>query len=482
MDNIGTGKIVVGVALKVIEELLQEIQGNFEDDLSFVEDIYPIQDNPNVVVHAKASVDLDPVTFRIEQTSSSQQRTILRLKGNLKLRAYTPAVNGPDLYDLPFEVKLRLALVLKDRANKGPVVGLQYNGIQSISGPISQSMMNGFINNSSFNTLIQNFELDIIDPAIAGIENVLYINETKPNRADWRVSLRLLRSASSDHVDAYGIVIDVPGGSNGFSGGATSFVPKRAEIIIQFTASMVQSMVNEAKEELSNWFETINGVDLKVKRLNLSVDNNQFYLDAKIKDEKYDAEVTMKGAVRFRHAPGGMMMGVDVRGVDINVDLPWWADVLAWFADIFTFGFAGVNDFVHNDLPNFAQLYAQRTLDNILPQLGNALELDSINVQGAHAEIYPDLITLNDGAITVYIQVLIKKLQEGLKRADYSSLRKKFIMFHLTSGRRFLVEDLASFMSRGVIEVPGYHEVGGEYIRSNPDHTENNNLIERYYR
>lgn len=481
MDNIGTGKVVIGLSLKVIEELLQETQDNLIGDLNFNQQIYPIEGNQDVVLNAHVDFDFFPVLFRIEHLSTARRITCLTIRGHLKLSVSSPSVEGPELYNLPFSIKLEVGLVLKPRANKAPVIGLANQGLHEVTGPIPEEMINDMINNSPLNQFIQDFELDLIDPAISGIQNVLFINENKPNRADWSVDLQLLRAQNSNVVEAYGIMIDIPGGDPAFRN-QRSFVPKRAEIIIQFTDSMVQAMVEEAKEELSNWFETVNGVDLKVKRLNLSVDNNQLYLDTKIKDNKYDVEVTMKGPVKFRHTPGGMAMGVDIGDVDVDVDLPWWGDFFAWFVDIFSFGTAGLNNYIHNELPNFAQLYAQRTIDNILPQLANALDVDSFTVQGTKAEIYPDLIALNDGAITVYIQVLIQTLKENLDRADYSSLRNKFVFFHLESGRRYLVQDLADFMHRRLIEVPGYHDVDSKFIRSNPDNTEGNNLLRRFSR
>jgi len=481
MQNIGIGKIAVGISLKVFEELLQELQKEELGDLNFQQDVYPIEGNQAIVLNANVDLNLHPIQFRIEYVSSIDWFTCLSLSGNVKVSVSSPDVEGPTLYDLPFSVKLKIGLELEQKQNRAPVIKLNNEGIHDISGPIPESMVTDMVNSSSIAQFINDFELDILHPAVDGIEEILFLNETKPNKANWLYNIQLLRGNSFNTVDAYAIVIDVPNGNVNFPN-TESFVPDRSELIIQFTDSMVQAMVQEANEELTSWFENIKGVDIRVDRLNLTVDGNQLYLDAKIKDHKYDAEVEIKGPVYFRHAPGSTNIGLDMKDVDIDVDLPWWADVLVWLADIWTFGLLGINNSIHNKIPNFAQVKAQETLDRMLPQITSSLDFSSLSFQDVDVEVYTDLITLNDGAITVYNQILIDILTESLDRADYSTLRNRFIFFHLRSGRRFQVQDLAEFMRRNLVQIPGYHEVDGKYIRSNPDNTEGNNLLKRYGR
>ena len=37
-------------------------------------------------------------------------------------------------------------------------------------------------------------------------------------------------------------------------------------------------------------------------------------------------------------------------------------------------------------------------------------------------------------------------------------------------------------MKNGLVEVPGYHDVNGEFVRANPDDIEANNLLEKFGR
>ncbi len=481
MNNLNTGKVAVGLSLKVFEELLQEMQErDLFGKLSSEHNFNLIEGNDALTITAHIDVAMLPVKFRLRQHANGSTYTRLDLDGRVKLKVSSPAATSPDLFDLPFSIKLNIGLALKSRQNKAPAIVLQFNGIESLSGPLPEEKVSEMINSPEFTEFLNDFELDIIDPVIDGLEEVLFINETKPNHTDWHIGLHLMKG-HGDKVDAYALIIDAPGGNaNAPIGG--SFVPNRSEIIVQFTKSMVEAMVEEAKEELKSWFGKVKGLDLRVSRLNLTLQDNQIYFDAKIKEHKYDATVTMQGPISFRHTPGGMFMAIDIRDVETDVDLPWWADILAWFGDIITFGAAGINNTIHNEIPNFAQGFAQRTLDNMLPKLSEALSFDSLSVKNVNMEIYPDEITLHDGALTIYVQVLIKTLRENLARADYSSLRDKFVMFHLETGRKYLVHHLATFMKRKLINVPGYHEVNGTYIRSNPDNTESNNLLKRYSR
>lgn len=481
MNSINKGKLVLGVSLKVFEELLQSLQNQgLFDQLSSSMDFPIIQGNDDLVITANIDVQLAPVKFRLKVVSSSNRYTTIQLFGRVKLSVSSPTAESPDLFDIPFQIHLKMSPVLKTRTNQAPVLALSYGGIDFIEGPLPASQVEAMIQAPEFMQLLNNFELDLIEPAMDSLEEALFFNEAKPNHADWAVGLHLMQG-SGDNVDAVGLVIDVPGGDVSAPSGG-SFVPKRAEIITQFTDSLVQALVEEAREELRSWFEDIKGVDLRVTKLNLTVDDRQLFLDAKFTEKEYDAEVTMKGPIYFQHSPGSLRMQASIRDVKIDIDLPWWADFLVWLADILTLGTIGINDTIHNKLPNFAQNYAQKFLDQSLSNLGNSLSLNQLSFQGVNLEIYPDLITLEDGAITVYIQVINKPIEENLLDANYSKLRGRFMMFHLQSGRRYMVNHLASFMQKGLIKIPGYHQVDGRYIRSNPDERENNNLEERYSR
>ena len=481
MDNINRGKIVFGIALKVFEELLQDLQehGIF-GSLSTTQEFPILEGNDELVISGHVHVALMPVQFRLKEAPNGVPYTALILSGKVKVKVSSPTAESPNLFDLPFTIHLKITPILKSRANKAPVLGLSYQGIDVLQGPIPVAQIDSLIQSQGFAQLLNNFELDILEPAIAGLEEVLFLSEDKPNRADWAIGLHLLEGNGAT-VDSLALIVDVPGGNVAAPSGG-SFVPLRAEIIAQITEGMVQGLVEEAREELRTWFEDLNGVNLQVTKLNLSVANRQLFLDAEFDEKEYDAEVTMKGPIKFHHSPGSMQMQVDIRQVAINVDLPWWADFLVWLVDVLTLGTIGVGDIIHNKIPNFAQNYAQKLINQSLLNLGQALSLQSLSYQGVDLEVYPDLVTLEDGAITAYIQVLNKPIKENLMRADYSKLREKFVIFELQTGRRYLTEDLARFMKKGLVHIHGYHHVDGRYIRSNPDNSERNNLEDRYGR
>ena len=53
--------------------------------------------------------------------------------------------------------------------------------------------------------------------------------------------------------------------------------------------------------------------------------------------------------------------------------------------------------------------------------------------------------------------------------------------YELESGRKFRFSELARLVRAGKITVPQYHDVDGDYMRSNPDTTDTNNLKETFW-
>ena len=146
------------------------------------------------------------------------------------------------------------------------------------------------------------------------------------------------------------------------------------------------------------------------------------------------------------------------------------------------FFIVGEDEILEETLPNLAQNYIEDIANDMLGKLSESINLEGLSVAGIPVEIYPQELSLNDGKIQLHIHVHSFKTVDRLQRADYSPLRSKFILFTLQSGRKFKTKDLARFMKVGLVEVPGYHEVDGEYVRANPDDIEANNLLEQFGR
>jgi len=473
--NIPKGKVAIGLATKMLEQSLQRIiKVNFIDKLSLKKSFPVIPGNDQLMLSALVDISLKPVFFSPHRATRGTPFNRLNIGGSMRLRVASDTDESPVLINAPFEFVIVLESTLKNRSGQAPVLSLGYVSIEAVSGPFSSDFLTSFMLESGAKNALSTIEFDVITPLIAGLEEVLYFNvASKPSHSNYAVALHKLEGASGV-VDCFALIIDAPGGDVNLTN-PKSFVPKRSEVIVHFSSGLLQHMVNAAKDSLKAYFEqSSSSVDLTVDRLNLTVDNNQFYLDAKVTEHEYDASGTIKGPIRLQYMPGSFKMYLNMRGVEISIDLPWWADLVVWMLDY--------EDEVHETYPNMAQAFAEQMANNAISQITNAIKLENLQLANQPLVVYPDFIELADGAITVYIQVIIEPIHETIVRADYSKLRKRFDRFYLESGRAFMFNDLARFMSQGLVEAPGFHEVDGRYVRSNPDNTEGNNLLSLFGR
>ena len=100
--------------------------------------------------------------------------------------------------------------------------------------------------------------------------------------------------------------------------------------------------------------------------------------------------------------------------------------------------------------------------------------------QGVTTDSTPDHLEVKDGNVTLFAQVFVSQITENLTDARYSKIQRRFIEYELESGRKFRYSELARLMHSQRIIVPGYHDVKGEFVRSNPNNTSTDNLKELY--
>jgi hypothetical protein len=473
--NIPKGKVAIGLATKMLEQSLQRsIKVNFIDKLSLKKSFPVFPGNDELLLSALVDINLKPVFFSPHRATRGTPFNRLNIGGSIKLRVASNTAESPVLINEPFEFVLILESALKRRTGLAPVLSLNYVSIEAVSGPFSSDFLTSYMIESGAKNALSTIEFDVISPLIDGLEEVLYFNvPSKPKHSDYAVALHKLEGASGV-VDCFALIIDAPGGDVNLTN-PKSFVPKRSEIIIHFSSSLIQGMVNTAKDELKTYFEQYDAnFNLTIDRLDVRVEDNQFYLDAKVTEHDYDASGTIKGPIKLHHRPGSLKLYLDMRSVEIDIDLPWWADLAVYLL--------GYNDEVHEKYPNMAQVFAEKMANSAISKITNAIQLDGIQVANLPLIVYPDYIQLAEGAITCYIQVIINPIHEKIVRADYFKLRKRFDRFYLESGRAFMYNDLARFMNSGLIVCPGFHDVDGRYVRSNPDNTEGNNLLSLFGR
>ena len=464
--------MAIGMAVKVFDDFLKEMhrRQRIPQTMRLEQEVEIL---PGMPIKGIVNLILDPPEFGMHFLSNGAAYTRLNLGGNMEIIVASPTVESPPLYSIPFEIGIKVDLTLKYKQGEAPVLGMNYGGIESVTDPFTPDFIDQNLAGTDIIKLIEEMEMEVVEPLVQALESMYYFDKPanqKPAYDQYPALLRLL-PGDSGHFDAIGLFVDIPG-SGLLLSNEESFVPKSSELTIWFTESLVQLMLDKGKSELEEWIGGFPG-KLEVTRLELSLDNNRILVDGKVKSNEYDASGTIKGPIYFIHLPGNMYMHID-SDLDIDIDLPWWADILVFIT--------GNTDLVHNKLPNMGQKMAEDMANNMLTKVSSAIKLENISFSGVPVEIYPDRITLDDNCIKAFVQIYTHPHTETILRADYSKLRQKFMMYHLESGRRFWAPDLARLVKQGFVITPGYHNVGSDYMRADPDSSESNNLLERFGR
>jgi hypothetical protein len=214
--------------------------------------------------------------------------------------------------------------------------------------------------------------------------------------------------------------------------------------------------------------------------------------------------VTFSGPIEMALIRGTDVFAVDTSGVDVDVDLPWYLDILLFFTGpiggILTLGLGALigeailsskdtsSGEVHADLaaiPNLVRGGIANTLRSELDVLTEAL-----HVEGDFGELAVmssnDQSIIEDGSLGVFAQVLMNPISDLIIDGVYSKQLRRFAEFRLAGGRQFSASELSRFVDGEMITTPGYHAVhrvfGDElrFMRADPDDALANNLSERF--
>lgn len=483
--DIGNAKIVVGTSLKLFQDI---IRGIYEHNanlrhVSLNEEISLFEG-----LKAKIRIDFDitPPELEFESRGSTQEPVILMNFGGIAKPKISFAGQTSDvLFEIEFWASAIFQVSLRQPGSgKAPVLGLNFLGVKNVSEPFNDEMINRLIAETAYVKLIEDFKLDILEPFISGIEDVYYadpldVNSTPlPSHDSYPVAIRHMIGKVG--IDAIGIFFGLPGDTLNV-GLTPEFVPSGCEVLVHVSEGTLQSMVTKFKGDLQKWLMSFRS-SLKISSLDLTVEDNAVSVYGKVEDTKLDASGTVTGQFNFHHRPGLNKIVLDGSDIDIDIDLPWWADLL--LVILFPIGIVvyGALDYAEDKVPEIGQKMIGKMFNGMMDRLAESITTERLSIGGIPIEVYTDTIELDDNSLSIKIQVLIQPISETIARADYGKILGKFMYFTLTSGRQFRTEDLIRYMKLGLIRVPGYHVYGGKYIRSNPDNTTGNNLLERWGR
>ena len=469
-------KVYAGLSIKMFDDMFKAYQTQNElNKFKIDREVQLLENNDALPLTGHLEVSLNLPELSLRERSNGDLYTALALSGKVDLKVSSPTAESPVLHSFPIAADLRVSLTLKPQGNgKAPKIGLLYGGIENLEAPINEIEMELAIAASGVTNVINQLEIDVLTPLIEGMETVLFFGQDSQNfppHDQYQINIRLMKGFGSN-VDGIGIFVSLPD-DNISSSNIPSFVPSYSDVSMVLSKNMIDAMVDNAKNELQDFIEGMANT-VKVTKLTAVADNNKISLDVKIKETETDTKIDIDTDVFLRMFPGSTRIGLKAE-IDVDYDFPWYIDFLKFFI-------VGEDEILEEHLPNMAQKYIEDIANDMLGKLSESISLEDISVGGIPVEIYPQELTLDDGIIELHIQVHSYKTVERLANASHSPLRGKFILFTMQSGRIFQTKHLARFMSKGLIELPGYHEVDEEYIRANPDDDEANNLLEQFGR
>jgi hypothetical protein len=216
-----------------------------------------------------------------------------------------------------------------------------------------------------------------------------------------------------------------------------------------------------------------------------------------------DVDVFFNGIAIPRLIRGTTSMTMDTSGINVDVDdsdevfyfiLKWFLTLgamallftgvgsltflgIALWASVVQFAWKGAAQL--EDAPHILRDSLGDALAGPLSKLSESLDND-YPAGSLVVDATPDSCIVVNGHIILYAQVIIAQMRSRMRSAEYSHHLRRFVIFELNNRRRFRAQELARLMQKGKIIVPGFHQVDGDYIRSDHDDSEANNMLEMF--
>lgn len=488
--DLGTASAAVGVAFDVITDYLRELTriGRLPDNIEFDKDF---GGQPYHVI-----VTLDPYEFKMVTAGPDSPRSILKITGNIEARPVSDPSADP--ITLPLDAAVKLSVILKP-GDPVPVVGFRYDGVDGTpSPPVTADDINNFMSDPDILQVIDNTSIPIADSLVGGLNATLFPDETtRPSDSEWSVVLTLT-PATSDSIDAF-VVSAAPPDTIATLNITESFIAPLMGISVAYNRTFLDPLIDAgARAKIG---KTIEGA--KVDSLSMKMADTGIMIDGHvIKKIRIlpDVDIYFNGIAIPKLVRGTTAMTMDTSGLNVDVDDSdeIFYGALKW---VLTIGasallFTGVGSLTILGIALWAtavELVWKKSVDlenapNILrDSLGDSLGAqlstlaDSLDDSTEAGELVvdatPDSARVVNGHIILYAQVIISQIMSRLRSAEYSHKLRRFVIFELNNRRKFRAQELARLMKSGKIIVPGFHHVNGNYIRSDHDDSEANNLL-----
>lgn len=485
--NIGDADIGLVLAVSLFDELFTAMhrEGVFPDRI--------VTTVATPLGSMDATILLDAPTFEVVD-NNTEIYTRLHLTGRVELRFPDDATL---INDLPLDTSVRLAATLFEVAGAAPVLGLTYGGVDDPPAqPLTAEMVDEAFTSGPVADILDQFQLDLLAPMIAAVGNQRFPAGNAPAPDEWDTDILLL-PADGNNWDSIGLYVGLPGTLN-VLGDVVSFMPERTELGLIFSRELLDTVLETAAEAQEG--EDIQGAELT--SLELSMADTAILINGQA--ERDGGVVTFQGPIRVALVRGGDFFAADTSGIDVDTDLPWWADLLLFITGpaggALTLGLgwllgeairAGTGTDlreVSRDVALIPTLVRGGIADAVEESLAAlASGLQTTGALGAvRAFSTTEGSVTAEGHIMVLAQVFLNPFTAGITTGMFSRRLRRFVEFGLDNGRQFASTELARLVDEGMITTPGYQAVNRRsgtdlrYMRAIPDSRFSNNLQRRF--
>jgi hypothetical protein len=478
--DLGQAKIATAIAVNVFAEYFLELY----DQEIFPREVEQSRDTKTI------RLQFEPPVFLAFEPESGDPYTRLELSGHMTVWDSDDSA-APPTTDEDFAVALRLGLVLVERSGQAPVVGIEYQGIDgTVDNLLLLLLLNVAFNSYELKEKLAAVEMDMLTPMIAALEPIYFSEPTFPSPDSWDASIRVLLGDGADREDSIAIFLGLPG-ENSDPGQMASPLPSLMGLAVVYSRNLLDFVLAASASEKKGTEVGEDDEKVKVVDLEMSMLDDAIYIDGKA--EKKKATINFSGPIRPTLVRGTTALVMDVDDVSVDVNMPWYYYFAIGLAVILFF-IPGLNLFDLALIPKLADAAdeADEAPDTLRGGLATALAVGmaalatGLALQLEEGEVSIDSTTdhldIVDGNMLFFAQVFVSILVSPIRKADYSKLLRRFVQYGLADGRFFRYSELARLVAKGKIICPGYHDVKGEYMRSNPDQTSTNNLLEVFGR
>jgi hypothetical protein len=504
--HIGDADSSVAVSIAVINDFFTELKriGKIPSSFDQTRDVGGTPFNITILV--------DTLTFEMAKPTGQQPYTRLLITGTLEGRPVGSPPDSPPVFQLPLDIKALLSIVLvadddPEPDNRVPAVGLRYDGTDGTPAPpVTAADVDALFANPGIAGVINETKIPLAKTLVEGLNKTRFpIPANRPALSSWSVVLTLL-SSEPDTVDAFAVSVG-PQGTTAIPVITSSFMLPNTGLAVAYNRNFLDEMLflgaaakigtveNEAKIE-----------ELTLKMSDTAIDVKGHFIrpfDTPIVDILPDIDIRINGPMVPSLVRGTTGMAFDLSGVNIDIDDSdeIFVKVLKWFLTIGSslLLFTGLGsltgigillwltlvqkawngDAKLDNAPNVIRDSLATAMGAQLGKLSETLD-DDTDAGQLRIDATPDSLLVVSGNMVFYAQILVVAITARMRSAEYSKKLKRFVIFELDNGRRFRAQELARLMKIGKITIPGFHEVGNNYIRANHDDAEANNLLQQF--